>query len=459
MRFSAPLAWSLLGLAACDPLLGIQQLPHASPDGGGADVVDTGPPPNAACVACVQASCASEQSRCEGEPTCSALWRCLRLCNVDDPMCRKGCEDQSPAWVGSDAYVQLDRCRRKSCLASCFGTGGWLGAMDGRCGCADAACVPAGIDCLQSGLADASSIAGACDRDMACIAAHPNPDGYIACRNQIGANADPASLLDCARGAPCGDCPISTGELVCMPRPVGNGFQYAPDRLGSRTVKIEVRQLPVPAGQGADLAGAQGTACDPCLPCNPLGPTAAQTTTDNRVSLVVPTTNGSFSGCFKIEPPAARSGDFFTTYVFPGRPIDQDEDLIATDLVSTAGGYVDIFAAAAGTTADYATHGHVIGSVHDCIWRYVANAKITVDAPSPASDPYPTKVIYFFRSDLASDQSHTSADGTFAILNVPAGAHTITATLPDGTVVGTLAVEIPVGQMIDANLFPPSISQ
>lgn len=446
MRTSAPLLGVLLLQAlGCDRVLGIEQLPHASiVDSGG---VETRPP--TLCEKC-EDTCPAERSGCKLDSVCASTWQCVSACPLDDPMCRKRCEDTNPGWDKSRAYLDFDRCRRKTCLTDCYGAGGLLAAIDADCGCLDEACAGKVADCLQSDASDLTAQAGACERHLACVAASPNPDNFVVCDAMAGGADEWNALVLCSRDKTCStggkNCPIPTGETACKGQ-----FTYGQSTgtTGSQKVTFYVTDW-----INRPIANAQATACvkGACSPCIPVPNTGGNGVTDTKgnVTLTVPMGPNDYSGCIQVTSPAG--GSFLTTLIFPGRKIHVDEKLLGTVLWEP--GMIEIFGdlAEPPVTADFATRGMFFGTVHDCLWWHPIGAFVSIDGGDSS-----TRVIYLDSGGVAAHQElGTTSLGAFGIFNVTPGKHTVTVTF-ENKIISRVSVEAAVGKITDVNTFPMDV--
>lgn len=447
MGRAASLAFSALLSVGCVDVLGIEQLPGAAPLDGATDApIDATPQPKAACLSCAD-NCAATRAACEGNVECAALWACGVRCPESDLLCRARCEAQHPTWNDNAAYVAFDRCLRRSCMQPCYGTGGILAAIDPRCACADVACQDYVSKCIQSDLDDTSTppiAAGACERRLACIASAPNPDNFLLCDTLAGED-HALPLLDCARKKACADCPLATGVLACLPPPAGAGFRYGISRMGEELLILTVQDK-----NNAAVVGATARVCDPTRSCDScqLAATTAPTgvaDANGKIPLKVPMIGQRFDGCIRVEPPSG--ADLLPVLVSTGRPVVQTEDLLGTVMFNVGTISAESALAPAGIEADFSAHGHVIGTVHDCLWWHVIGAEISVSGGDVT-----THVGYLSGSGVTQETS-TNSTGAFAIFNLPPGRHTVTAKL-DGKVIATDEIEVLTGQVTDSNLFP-----
>jgi hypothetical protein len=430
VRRLARIAVCLLLAAGCNNVLGIEDLPHA------------GTP----CAVCAL-QCPSERSACDNDVHCAALDACQRACPLSAPLCRKACEDAHPDWATNTAFLAYDRCLRTSCVDVCYGTAGLIAAIDARCASADVACKDYETQCLQSN--DAGSPAGTCERVMACLANDPNPDNYLHCFGTLPDEHMALPLLDCARKNAAGTCPLQTGELKCLPPPTGSGFHYGISRAEEEDFTLEVQdfnQKPVEGLTVVACAPQSGCGKD----CVPVASSIPSTKTDakGKARLRVPIVAYHYTGCLQVTPPP--TVDLLPMSVFTGRLIDQSEAQLTTYMFSL--GFIAGAAATApgAPEADFTTHGHVVGTVHDCLWWRVSGATVEITGGDAT-----TAVAYIDGAAIGANP-YTYPSGTFAIFNVPPGSHVITAKR-DGQVLSSETVEVIAGHTSDANLFPTAL--
>jgi hypothetical protein len=431
----------------CDRVLGIEELPHASiVDSGGVDT-----PAPTACETC-EDKCSAERTRCEGDATCAKAWRCVSQCPLDDPMCRRDCEDvKNPGWSQSGAYLDFDRCRRRGCMQECYGTAGFAHALDDKCSCIDTACAATEAACVQSGVDDTSVKAGACERHLTCLALAPNPDNYVVCDSRAGVDTTWDAFVECAREAHCSDggaCAIPTGELACK-----SNFSYGVSTADPKkqSVTLQVTDISFQGVEGAQVTACSLGQCSPCTPSNLAGST---TTTDKNgyATVVVPMAPSDFTDCIEVKSPSGSS--LAATMIYTGRRIHTDEKLLGTVLfdpmlIDAAGLYAEpkIF-------VEYTEHGQLFGTVHDCLWWHVSGAFVSIDGGDAS-----TRVVYLESGMPMKDQTTgTNNVGAFGIFNVPVGKHTVTVTLgKDGPTIARLPVEAAAGKVTDVNTFPMSV--
>ncbi len=424
-------ATSMLG---CDAVLGIEDLPRAAE----ADASVGGPVEYAApeCGTCVDGTCTEARDACLADPTCKQLYRCIAKCAPDAPSCRAECERKDPIGAAQPVYLALDGCRRASCTPACLEGAGFGAFLEDGCGCLDATCGAEELACVRS---------GDCERRLACISLRPDPDSYVECVNAHGGAVEATAVLDCFKRTSCDACPIPTGTTSCKGK-----FQYARARTPSVTFTLGITPFDTePRVNGATVVACAPGRCSPCVPAaGPVG------TVDGRATLEVPILEGAFDGCFAVTPPATvgdagTPNDKLPTLVFAGRRIRQNESILET--ISLPEYVFAYFAASFGKSPD-PSRGHVIVSLHDCIWGRVQGATIEVDEGGKDDE---TVLAYLQGTEVALGATATTASGTAGIMNVKPGKRIVTAR-KNGEEIARIQIEVAAQTVTDANMYPLS---
>lgn len=413
-------------LGACSDVLGIEQLPRAN--------VDASAPPPAPivyavkeCSDCVQRSCEGKESVCAADLDCHRLYACLVKCAQNDVRCRSTCEGQEPGAAKSAPYLALDGCRRKACTNECYGGGGFGTFLDGSCPCAEASCGTEMLTCVRS--EHVGEIVGACERRMACIASQPDPDSWVSCVEDVfGSGA--TELLDCLRRADCGSCPIGTGLTGCVGK-----FSYGITRENTVNFQLGVEDYEGKAVADAKVTPCSAARCDVCLPVGP----PLNTDALGHVVMDLPVKNGGFDGCLEVVPK-----DQLPTLVFTGRRIHRKEAVLST--ISLPLAILDFYAGSIGAKTN-AERGHIIVTLHDCIWGRIAEA--TFDKIGDAE----TVAGFLDGTTLVDGRDRTTRTGVVAFLNVPEGRHELVARKA-GSEVSRMVVWVRKGAVTDANMYP-----
>lgn len=426
-------AWLLLvSLCGCDAVLGIRDLPRAGEavDAG----EDVGAPISPSCVACETLACAAPRAACTREPTCNSLYKCLRAkCAAGDLVCRAQCEQSNAGAASGPAYGELDLCRRTSCAADCLGGSGFGAALNPSCACMDTHCAKQMLACVSSGVMTRKD-AGACERRLACLAQQPNPDGHVDCIGQHGGATESDALLDCMRKAACTDgvtkkpCPLGDGELACT-----SNFVYGRSRAPDVAFTFGVEDF-----EGKPVGGAKVTACNPPVCGKGCAGVSDMTKPDGRVTLRVPMSNGGFDGCVHVEPPV----EYMPINVMTGRRIHFDEASLLTLALQES-----LFALyAAQAEVDLIPgRGHVIVSIHDCLWGRVSGASLN-ELPG-------AKLAYLDGVTVVPGGKATTATGAAAYVNVEPGPHELTVT-KGSVVIARQTIVVRKGELTDANIYP-----
>jgi len=433
--FVACLVVAALG---CDAVLGIRELPRGEPP------VDAYvPPKNPRCITCEEAKCAPALAACKADTNCDSVYDCLLTCEVGDVKCRSKCELQHNA-LTHPAFQALDLCKRQSCPGECFGASGFGAAINPACACMNEHCASEMLACVRSDVdVDGGAAApGACERRLACIARQPNPDGYVDCVSDYVGGVEANALLDCMRKNRCetaavGRCPLDEGELTCA-----SNFVYGRSRAPTVKFSFGVEDFL------ANPIAARVTACAPasCEPlCESQGGGATDATT-GRTTFDLRMSGDSFEGCIRVVP---TNPDYMPTNVFTGRRIHRDEAMLNT--IALQQGLLKTYTDQAGVTlVQDDAHGHVVVTVHDCLWGRIVGAKLNM----LGSDPR-TLLAYLSGSKVASVGADgvTTVSGTAAYVNVPVGPHVISVT-KDGREVAKLPIVVRPQELTDANIYP-----
>jgi hypothetical protein len=432
MRF---LRWSLLlGVVGCAQILGIEDLPRGtdttapSLDGGLAYA-------NAACGTCAASRCEGPRAACLADPACAETYGAVAKCPPSEPLCRAQAEASFASGAATDVYRALDACTRDQCVEPCVGLGGFGALLDRACGCIDGACNAEIRACVRSGLGEGGPI-GACERRLACIGRAPDPDNYVSCvKNDLGA-PEATAFVDCARKQVCESCALADGALAC-----NASFQYGRSRdprsrFGLQVADALDTDIPIPNAKVRVCAAG----CGACLPNAPV----VETDPKGKVFLDLPLTGGAFDGCIEVTPKDPDGDKMLPTLVHPGRKIYQDEDLLQTFAITAS--VLDTYASIVGATV-LAERGHVVGTLHDCLWGRIRGATVET---ALADDK--TVFAYLDNASLSNEKS-TPASGAFAILNLPPGRHTVLAR-KGGVLVGRIDVQVRAGTVADANVYP-----
>jgi hypothetical protein len=427
-------AWLLLVSLSCgcDAVLGIRDLPRRG------EVVDAGedigPPISPSCVACETVACDTARAACTREPACNSLYKCLRAqCAPGDPACRAQCEQSNDVAANGAVYRELDLCRRASCAADCYGGSGFGAALNPSCGCMDKHCAKQMLACVASGVATKKD-AGACERRLACLAEQPTPDGFIECVGQHGGAVEADALLDCMRKASCTDattkkaCPLGEGELACT-----SNFVYGRTRAPDVAFTFGVEDF-----EGKPVVGAKVTACNPPVCAKGCAGVSDLTKADGRVTLRVPMANGGFDGCVHVDPPI----EYMPVNVMTGRRIHFDEASLLT--LALQEDLFSLYAVQAGVDL-IPGRGHVIVSIHDCLWGRVSGASLN-ELPG-------AKLAYLDGVTVVPSGMATTATGAAAYVNVEPGPHELTVT-KNGAVIARQTIVVRAGELTDANIYP-----
>lgn len=438
--------FALVGGVGCDSVLGIEDLPRAVTVDAGED---TAPPPPSDCEICTNASCAVARDACDADVACHAIFTCIAACKPGDPRCRNACEQMDPITAAAKLFRGVDDCRRKQCTAACYGSTGLGAFIDPDCACIDTTCAKETSACITSGAARPGEPIGGCERLLACIATHENPDGTVKCvTNSFAGAPEKDAVLDCARANPCStngkQCPMPTGEVRCT-----GTFDYLNDRNNTTHFKLGVLDY-----NGSPVTGANVRACAPASGATCVVQTSALTGSDGKATLSINTGSSPFVGYFDVVPPTL-DPPTWPTLVYPGRTVHVDnEDQLST---YSLGQFVfDLYAGDVGKTVD-PSKGAVIGTVLDCVWGRIAGAQIgSLDTPDALDDPGAT-LAYLDGISVSKGATGTTSSGAFAIINYSPGPHTLIVRR-GGVKLARIDIFVRAATVTDANIFPMSTS-
>lgn len=438
------LALLLASAPGCDRLLAIENLPLPTVDGGAPVAV------NAACVECADSQCSDLRGACDSDTRCSALVSCLNRCAVNDLACRATCERNSSGASALRSFLDYDACRRKKCVGVCYGTKGLLASLGANCACADDRCEAQALACVQSELERGGPSIGSCERRIACMAGRANPDVFVECDPLDGGQEEFKKLRDCARRTLCSTdgkaCMMSEGDLSCVDK-----FRYGATVENQITATVRLGKMTAddlshfPPVKGATVRACPAGQCATCPATSPVGTTDGEGAAPVRVSTAL----GVYTGCFRITPPTPGPGetsDLPEVLLFSGRKLHLDEDVMWTLMIDKS--VVSLIGGADGDV-DWVNRGHVIGTLHDCLWGRTVGA--TLELSPPADD----KVLAYYmdESGVVRGATATGVTGGFAFLNVPPGKRTVIAK-KGGVEIARLDIEVVAGTLGDANVYP-----
>ncbi|MBL8715316.1 MAG: hypothetical protein JNL79_04940 [Myxococcales bacterium] len=390
-----------VALPACDPLLGIEDLPRAT-----------------TCTTCSTRDCSTHLATCQGEPSCNLLLACVDACA--DGACRDACQTRLGT---SEAFAELDACRRRTCTAECFGPS----KIGGPCQCLDDACRAEAIAC--AGEPD-------CDRFVACGygGGNPNPDRIDLCATRWSSAKAPAQftpLYRCWQAHGCAGCEVGTSHAdACK----GN-YRWGAETGEKLEVKLFVGNLinrnPLPA--------ITVRACDPFDAFCTTIVTESATNTEGIVELALAR---QYEGYLKASAPGFAPG-----LLQFGRPAVYQEllpygafFLYPTESLDGA------FATAKLTKLD--DHGHALVVVHDC----ALDPFVGVRLETPTSDGS-TRTFYLAGPTIDLARTETTSDGMAFVANLPVGQQIVRAFRGD-QLVGEHPLEVRAGTVSWLDLYP-----
>lgn len=458
MRFLA-LALLVGTTFGCDRLLGIEDLARpASVDAGTDATTEVGV--DNACTQCSASQCGSASALCKADPRCQALVECVSVCKLDDVLCRAQCERDNSAAAALPEYLAVDGCRRDKCLPTCYGSKGLITALLPSCACAESSCAEQVLACIRSGLArpdDAgatdggtSEPIGGCERRVACMAGRINPDVFVECAQPQQGVREFRALRSCLQRATCktGEdaCPFAYGDLACL-----NSFKYGTTSRPDTEVTLRASAVFLTdPGRYDSLVGARVTPCfGECdANCKQNDATTVITKSAGDAHIRLRMAFGQFTGCFRVDAPAELK--LPEMRVYPGRVIHLDEDEMWTIIPERL--LIDYYGARFAS-ADWAAHSHALGTLHDCSWMRTLDAQIEVTPKGGDGE----NVVIYLQGGVPDDAAKgTTSSGNFAIMNMPAGPHTVTAKKDGATIATVNVVSIP-GTLMDVNMYPQAV--
>lgn len=417
-------------LGGCDAMLGIEFLPRGTTDAS----VDSAPRANPACLGCEAAKCAAVRAACNREPSCDSLYRCLAVCDLGDIVCRAHCEQANDAAAKSTLFRSLDLCRREACPADCYGGSGFGAALSAPCACMDKLCAREMLACVTSGVATKTDV-GACERRASCLAQQPNPDGFVQCASENGGATEFNALLDCMRTSDCVDskttlaCTLGDGDIACT-----RNFVYGRSRAPDHAFTLGVQDF-----EGTPIADANVTACTPPVCDKGCAGVSGKTDKEGRVTLRIKMANGGFDGCIRVDPPI----EYMPINVITGRRVHFDEDRLST--LALQEGLFALYARQAMVDL-IPGRGHVILTIHDCLWGRVTGASL--DDLGGGST-----LAYIDGTAVKPEAKSTTATGAAAIVNLVPGPHELVVRKA-GQVIARQSIVVHAGELTDANIYP-----
>jgi len=390
-------------LPACDPVLGLEDLPRATP-----------------CATCSTRGCGKELAACQGDATCNSLLTCLDACA--DGACRDTCQTRLAEAGRARLFGELDACRRGACAAECFGPS----TLGGACQCLDDSCRAEALAC--AGEAD-------CDRFVACgySGGLTDPERINFCATQWSTSSGPTRLgplYQCWQKHTCAGCESATGQADgCAGR-----YHWGKENGKTFDIGFSVRSLTSRAG----LEKITVRACDPfdavCTTAVDEQPTASL----GRLRLHLPQ---QFEGYLKASAPGFAPGLFQF-----GRPIARPEAFDFGTFFLYPSDSLDGAFATAGVTK-LADRGHALVVVHDCTFDSFVGARL--DAVGDAT----TRTFYLQGPLLDPTRTETASDGTVFLANVPVGQQVVRARRGD-KLVAQHTLEVRAGTVSWLDLYP-----
>jgi hypothetical protein len=423
---------AIVVVAACDSVLGIEELPNRA-----SLVRET-----AECGTCGSQSCAPERDACFGDPGCRDLYACVAPCGESDvggPACRRACETKSTA-SSAAAWLALDQCRRLNCADECYGFRGFGQIIDPACACSDDICEAFLKRCVRSGVTSTTGERlGDCERRIACLGSRPkpiDPDDAFSCTYETRGGQDELQLVRfCWQGAACDEkCPVAGGKMFAC---IGK-YQWSRPALDEVPYTLTVNDR-----RGLPVAGALVEVCDSddCDACR--NPRSSYTTkADGLAHLKVSMFGGGYRGCMQIT-----AAGKLPTIWYTGRPVNRSEWLQRAlvvsreDLQQVTGGI--------GEPAD-PTKGQVMVGTRDCL---VTPAAGVMFDPPTAPGAFPV----YIRLGTPTREGPTDDSGQYAIGNVPAGPLTIVMRDTKGNELGRSTVRVRAGWVTGTYVFPSSL--
>jgi hypothetical protein len=417
----------MTALAACTSVLGIEQLPPGTPQDAATDA-----PAFAYAVAecqnCTERSCAEQATACLASPGCVALYQCLVQCLRDDAPCRAACEEGHPAGVADTAAVELDACRRGSCLDQCLGTGGLIGPWgSATCeSCMKNQC----DDSLRACAQDAR-----CERAILCLGGCENPKcGFDCLYAHYGEPVDVMQpTVSCLATACYAECEI--GERWNCTGEFSWGVSRSPGPLTWETAWFEAP----PRTPAVPLSGLQVDVCEQAEAADCVVYWSTTTDALGQATLQLPLIYGRFNGHFRALGQAG-----FVQRFYVGRPVTYSEVPVGLSIFPSAEVASVTAALVFGQPLDPAL-GFIAGRVVDCTGMSAPGITVTVDDAGVVPDQ--TVVAY------AGTPSTGEGSGVYGVINAAPGKRKVTA-WREGVDVGSAEVWVDAGGGAFTNIYP-----
>jgi hypothetical protein len=361
----------------------------------------------ALCQACVDGSCAKEESTCEGSPSCASRLACTLACDPtdrDDITCKSACEAKSAGDAAS--LGAISSCMAGACVADCAIQCGDvlpLTPPDAATACAN--CVAS--SCCS--LASACAANADCLRGLECARGNSAGDVVETCtdvRYAAGSTAYHA-FDDCVAGMCNDECAVGAdwscvGKVV-VPVPTTDSIPAT-----ITLVEAQSQSVPIP---GLDVAacGSDDLAC--------IFPVTPNVTTDanGTAQLTVPTLGQSgrvgFTGYVQITDP---KGVYSSELAFAVPPVTQGRTVTKIIVGTVATGQT--LASLLGVTLD-TTKSVVLVTAVDCANRPAQD--LTIDIIDGAGN-HP-QVFYTYVDIPSQSATETDPTGNGIAINVAPG--------------------------------------
>lgn len=401
-----------------------------------------------ACRDCVDEHCHEEAGNCEGDPFCKPRARCLARCAVTDHVCRGRCAMSTPS---SPTMAALIACQAERCgesLSEADRCGGSL-ALQGNASCDQ--CRTRTDDC-RSALVSLSKNAKAVEyqrcRDV-CTCHGECSEGAPGCECEFDEDvqAQTTTVESCCTTSACQQ---TEPDWSCI------GHVESPKNPAS---PLDLHMLVVgtdlPKGVPMVDVHTCSTTTPPApalgdLPCAPAP--AATTDAEGWAHLIVPEPSfeAPYFGYLLLrvddEDPAPSAPALF--HFFP--PVYQTPTWLVRRIVTRSSAEGVLRDHAPDISADWEHRGGIVFSARSCHPKPASGLRLTTSSKS--------EVLYFDDQFLVDrNATETSSLGVGFLANVPEGQVVLTATLANGTLVGTYPVTVAKGALTHVVIGPTEL--
>jgi hypothetical protein len=244
-------------------------------------------------------------------------------------------------------------------------------------------------------------------------------------------------------GAP--DAGVEAGPWDCLsapPQTFDPGAMTTVNFIAANSLMPVMSADEVDGGSALDLTSYTPIPGLPVRACSGvLDPTCSSGTnwvTTDEAGVAVFNLLQSFNGYYEYQDP---DGSLFTTTAWPSQMVAGETKAEIPGIILPAAGEKLLESVLPGITLSHATDGglgHILLSVYDCHDHFAPNVYFTPSAIAPNGSGYQTLIFYTVGQMHLPSTTAKSTDqgGAGGLLNVPAGAFTVTAylNLPSGAI-------------------------